>query len=111
MEGHFSVAKRITADTQDAGGVRRIAAIDFGTTFCSLAYTLSAKDEVVNLSINGRHKRVPTTILLKKVDNTLTICKFGDEAQDEITTLSVREFPDYLYFECFKMKLRDEDVS
>ena len=107
MEGYLTVADKITVpDT------RRIAAIDFGTSFCSLAYALSTTDKVVNLSINGRHERVPTAILLEKLEgDTLAVCSFGYEAQEDLTTLSTSELQKHLYFECFKMKLRDENVS
>ena len=40
-----------------------IAAIDFGTTFCSLAYTLSDEDKVNLIELNRHHQqRVPTAI-------------------------------------------------
>ena len=43
-----------------------IAAIDFGTTFCSLAYTLSDDDKVNLIELNPHQQRVPTAILLRK---------------------------------------------
>ena len=98
-------------DTRHVGKVRRIAAIDFGTTFCSLAYTLSERDQIGNMGLNWVRERVPTAILLKKMpDDTFTVNKFGYQAQEELADLGGK-LKDYLYFECFKMQLRGDVVS
>ena len=105
----FAVAKKIPRDTQDVRRCPKIAAIDFGTTFCSLAYTLSEDDEIANVGLDEVLDRVPTAILLKKTspskNATLTVAEFGRLAQNEISKLTW-EVPEYLYFECFKMMLR-----
>ena len=92
-----------------------IAAIDFGTMFCSLAYTLSDNDTVNLVELNPyqqRTWRVPTAILLRKQglaadgrSPQLVIQKFGFEAQDGIVTLTEEERPHYVYFELVKMLL------
>ena len=93
----------------------RIAAVDFGTTYTSLAYVLPKDGIVVNILINSKFatERVPTAILLKKEsDGTLSVDSFGSEAQKQVAMLNSAEVPGYLYFECFKMQLRgDQSVS
>ena len=95
----------------------RVAAIDFGTGSCSLAFTLAKNDEIAIIPLsNNPHSfdsaRVPTAILLKKnPDGTLNIANFGSHAQDEISQLYGEELKEYLYFECFKMDLFNKAVS
>ena len=94
-----------------------IAAIDFGTTFCSLAYTLSDEDTVNFIELDHMHhqQRVPTAILLRKygltADGTpqLEVKKFGFEAQHGISTLTEEELPHHVYFELVKMLLYSDN--
>ena len=99
-------------------GPTRVAAIDFGTGFCSLAYTIAedaAPDKIINvqLSCSVNAARVPTAILLLKNpdESNLKVAKFGSEAQDEIIKMSREDLEKHLYFECFKMNLFHEAVS
>ena len=104
----------LSADVSVSVPKKRFAAIDFGTGFCSVAYTLDQDDEIANvpLSTDDDSARVPTAILLRKQpDSTLTITKFGKQAQEKITKLKVESLNEHLYFECFKMKLLNEAVS
>ena len=104
-----------------------VAAIDFGTTFCSVAYTTSiAKDEIVTLKLNQYHSRVPTAILLKQngtnsIQNfnaddpvirspVYEVESFGYEAQEQHAKLRASERSKYLYFERFKMSLQQDEV-
>ena len=93
----------------------RIAAIDFGTGFCSLAFTLAKNAKIVNipLSCSFDSARVPTAILLEKKpdESNLQVVKFGSQAQDLISKMSNEDLEKYLYFECFKMDLFHEAVS
>ena len=88
-----------------------IAAIDFGTTFCSLAYTLPKEDTVNFVELNHHHQRVPTAILLRRKQAVaggipkLTIRDFGFAAQYETTNLLEEERPNHIYFELVKMLL------
>ena len=99
-------------EVRDRKRIQPIAAIDFGTTFCSLAYTLSDDDTVNLIELNPHHQRVPTAILLRKqglaADRDtpqLVIQKFGFEAQNGTITLTEEERPHYVYFELVKMLL------
>ena len=112
MASPFATATKITTDIQRVERCQRIAAIDFGTTFCSLAYALSEKGQVANVGLNWVLDRVPTAILLEKItaSNSLNVANFGFQAQEEIIKLG-KELEEYVYFECFKMKLSREVVS
>ena len=94
-------------------GRAKVAAIDFGTGFCSLAYTMKEDDVIGNILLSPDHERVPTAVLLKKneADGTLKVSKFGILAQREILKIKSEDMSKYLYFECFKMDLLQESVS
>ena len=89
-----------------------VAAIDFGTTFCSLAYCVTGCD-IETLKIDGHFDRVPTAILLKRryQNEAVTVDEIGFSAQEKYRDFPPEKHKDFLYFECFKMQLRDETVS
>ena len=89
-----------------------VAAIDFGTTFCSLAYCVTGCD-IETFKIDDYVDRVPTAILLKRRDQNeaITVDKIGFVAQQKYKDLPADKHEHFLYFECFKMQLRDENVS
>ena len=115
---------------QQAGRFREttgnVAAIDFGTTFCSVAYTTDA-DEICTLQLNHYHSRVPTAILLKQngsnsiqnfdADDPIIrspvyeVLSFGYDAQEQHAKLRATERNNHLYFERFKMSLQQDEVS
>ena len=89
---------------------RNIAAIDFGTTNCSVAYTTvgSGPDEGPRrLPLNSTHCRVPTAILFKPDG---TIDSFGYDARKEYLNLDDEDRLDYAYFEQIKMDLQHDEV-
>ncbi len=101
-----------------------IAAIDFGTTFCSLAFTTSSGEAVRNLKLNEVFARVPTAILLQQRDDSDSVVsdglvhtpcydvyKFGYPAQNEHKNMRKEERAKSLYFERFKMDLQKDGVS
>ena len=88
-----------------------IAAVDFGTTFCSLAYSLSDAETVKLVNLNPLKDRVPTALLLQHSPNgTLRTCQFGFNAQTSVTTLVGEERKTHLYFELVKMLLHSHDT-
>ena len=104
---------------RDSSG--NIAAIDFGTTFCSLAYTTPG-DKISTVKLNEYYARVPSAILLKerelrssatsqgaKTCSYEVVC-FGYEAQEQHSKLRLRERTKHLYFERFKMTLQHDEV-
>lgn len=89
---------------------RNVAAIDFGTTNCSIAYLTEAdspEQEPHRLLLNGTYERVPTAILFKE-DGTFV--SFGNEARQDYLNLDDDARPNYLYFEQIKMKLQQDEV-
>ena len=107
------LAERAVPTSQEIRDCKRvaIAAIDFGSTFCSLAYNLPHEDTVNFVELNpGQQPRVPTAILLRKQRGAsgipeLTIQDFGFDAQNRTTKLLDEERPDHIYFELVKMLL------
>ena len=85
-----------------------VAAIDFGTTSCSLAYS-GIDGTVEDLDINVFKKRVLTAILLRKeAKNECSVGRFGIVAQETAAVLSPSAYNNYHYFEFFKMHLHQE---
>ena len=99
-----------------------VAAIDFGTTHCSLAYSTAASaDETSSLKLGDYHARVPTAILLKRGKERLnsdgsvvgiecSIDSFGYVAQNKYQRLKRGDNAKFLYFERMKMRLQHEKV-
>ena len=85
-----------------------IAAIDFGTTNCSLAYTNGPENDLELLEINTTYKRVPTAILFKPDG---TIDSFGSHARAQYLNLDDEERLEYAYFEEIKMNLQHDEVE
>ena len=93
-----------------AAQLANVAAIDFGTTFCSLSYAING-GEIKMLDIYRNDNRVPTALLLKKnKDGSVLLIDIGVVAQQKYVQFSEDIHEEHLYFECFKMNLRDEEV-
>lgn len=86
-----------------------IAGIDFGTSSCSLAFSVPCSEKVVNLPFgNNFEEREMTAILLERVDGSrkVSVKSFGKSAQSQFNHLKPRDIEKCIYFECFKMELR-----
>ena len=107
------VTKTRKVPRSDAGfrkaSVGYIAAIDFGTTYCSVAYILQDSDEILKLPLDGPRTRVPNAILIKKEGNI--VAAFGYYAQEKFSRLQKNERKNYMYFERMKMILYRTPVS
>ena len=89
-----------------------IAAIDFGTTFVSLAYITSGDDKVNTLKLHSTFERVPNAILLKRLpENKCVVEDFGSKAQSSYCKIRTCEQQNYIYFERIKMLLERDEVS
>ena len=111
-----------------------IAAINFGTTFCSLAFATVKNPNLVDtrsveinmVRLNGYYTRVPTVILLRELDSTsfascdnlpvsrtcdYEVDSFGYDALTQLCSLKASQWSKYLYFEQFKMTLQQDEVS
>ena len=85
-----------------------IAAIDFGTTYCSVAYTLEGENDFIKLTLNGVHTRVPNAILIERGSNEVD--SFGYRAQEKFASLK-KQREKFIYFERMKMILYRTQVS
>ena len=96
---------------RNEAGFRRasgyVAAIDFGTTFCSVAYTLEGSKDILKLPLDGPHTRVPNAILIEKESNT--VAAFGYHAQEKFSSLKKQQ-ERFIYFERMKMILYRRQV-
>ena len=106
----------------DDGNRLNVAAIDFGTTHCSLAYTTENSEAIVTLFLNEIFPRVPTAILLCKESDKVTTngerlginCKvhaFGRNAQAQYQRIRPGDRKKYIYFERMKMQLQHDQVK
>ena len=111
-----------------------IAAIDFGTTFCSLAFATEKNPDLVDtrsmdsntVKLNGYYTRVPTVILLRELESKSSascdsdlpvsrtcdyeVVSFGYDAMSQLCSLRASQRSKYLYFERFKMTLQQDEV-
>lgn len=93
-----------------------IAAIDFGTTGLSLAFTTQGSEECkANVILLDEHKhnlRVYNGIHIKKINNlSYEVTAIGDTARDDFMRLRVGDLDKYIYFEQIKMLLKREEVN
>ena len=89
------------------------AAIDFGTTYCRLAYSyLHEKNKIYAISQwpdGNISTKVPTAVLF---DKDQYLVAFGEEAVDSYCEImDNEEADDYYYFYRFKMILYKEKVT
>ena len=96
-----------------SAGFRRasefVAAIDFGTTFCSVAYILQGSKEILKLPIDGPLTRVPNAILVERKTNT--VMAFGSRARENFSLMKKGDRDKVIFFERMKMILYREQVS
>ena len=90
-----------------------IAAIDFGTTSVSLAYTTKGDDAINTLVLDteAQATRIPNAILLKKDASDISVEAFGNIARTKFGSLRSRDYDEYIYFERIKMLMKREQVS
>ena len=101
------VVPRSEAGFRPASGY--VAAIDFGTTYCSVAYTLHGSREIMQLPLSGSFTRVPNAVLIERVTNT--VVAFGYRAREYFSRLPKEQENKYIYFERMKMMLYPTPVS
>ena len=91
-----------------------IAAIDFGTSSISLAYTTKGDADVSMISFEASKKqaRALNIILCKKVksENKIGVVALGDKATNLYQRLKKEEYSEYIYFERIKMLMRKDQV-
>ena len=89
-----------------------IAAIDFGTTSVSLAYTTKGDDRVntFKFETEDHSTRIPNAILLKKSGRDVTVIALGSSARKKFASLRPNEFSEHVYFERIKMLMKRDEV-
>ena len=91
-----------------------IAAIDFGTSSISLAYTTKGDDKIsmIPLETEKRKPRALNTILLRKVksEEKITVEALGGKARQIYERKRKAEYSECIYFERIKMLLRRDQV-
>ena len=87
-----------------------IAAIDFGTTNCSVAYILPGESEKGPelLLFPGNEKRIPTAVLFNEEG---TVEDFGKTAREACISLNGENLMERPYFEYIKMNLQHDKVT
>ncbi|XP_011402427.1 PREDICTED: heat shock 70 kDa protein 12A-like [Amphimedon queenslandica] len=90
-----------------------IAAIDFGTTSVSLAYTTKGDDNVNIFILDAQEKAARDTnaVLFKRKEKAISVKAFGNTARSQFTTMKKAESYDQenIYFERIKMILKREE--
>ena len=111
----LSKAERVSIACNDInqsnGG--NIAAIDFGTTSVSLAYTTKG-DEKINtflLDADEKSARVPNAFLLERDENRkISVVAFGSNARNRFSAIKHSIAHDFIYFERIKMLMKRSKV-
>ena len=112
IEPLYRARKQKRSEDENLLPTQNIAAIDFGTSCVSLAYTSHGYDEVNMFKFDSKFQRVPNAILLKKVDgNKCVVEDFGYKAQDTYCKVRGSQYLNYIYFERIKMLLERDEVS
>ena len=89
-----------------------IAAIDFGTTAVSLAFTTNGDKDINTLQLDTSSKdtRVPNAILLQKKEEGFSMTSFGNHARESYTRMRAASRDKFVYFERIKMLMKREQV-
>lgn len=108
---------RATKVTRSISGYRttngNIAAIDFGTTSVSVAFTTGGDKDVNTLVLDQSNldTRIPNTLLLKRTENGSTsIISVGNDATTVYSKLRASDRCNYIYFERIKMLMKRDKV-
>ena len=89
-----------------------IAAIDFGTTSVSLAYTTKGDDKIQTLFLDTKkNTRILNVVLLKKEGERVNVEAFGSNAKKVFAALRSSHYSDYIYFERIKMLMKRDKVQ
>ena len=89
-----------------------IAAIDFGTSSLSVAYTTPATKEIKVLHLYRTYERVPNAIIftVDRASNEYTTLEVGHRAQSIYSDLKANA-ENFIYFERIKNLLERDKVS
>lgn len=85
-----------------------IAAIDFGTTSCSVAYWIKGDEKIRLLRLSADDVRVPTAILM---DSEGKVKEFGKNARRKWAQLPKDKKATHYFFNDIKMILQHDKVT
>lgn len=90
-----------------------IAAIDFGTSQMSVAYTLMGESVIHNLKFGvDVNLRIPSVILLRKrADGIIEVEAIGTDAQTRFIAMKSKQHSNYIYFDKVKIQMKREKVQ
>ena len=95
-----------------------IAAIDFGTSFVSVAFVSCEKQDykdvntlVLDHTSNSTVTRTPNAILLSKEGTRYKVAAFGESAQNLFSSMKPDKLSQHIYFERIKMLMKQDKVS
>ena len=108
-KGPLARAEKIEQASHVLQRSKCIAAIDFGTSSLSVAYTTPVTRDVKVLPLYSRYERVPNAILIKidRANNEYTTTAIGHRAQSQYS----KNAENYIYFERIKNLLKRDKVS
>jgi ankyrin len=113
MATYFSRATKAKKTPDEIRPAPNIAAIDFGSSSVSLAYSINGDNEVKTLKLHSDYERVPNAILIRKEeDGKFTVEQFGQNAQEKYRSLQQSDKKNFVYFERIKILLkRSENID
>lgn len=107
-------AEKVTRDVSSTKCSGNVAAIDFGTSSCSLAFSTSNDPEKVGnfpFGLDYECRELTAILFSKHGGGKVKVESFGKSAQDQYSCLPNTDVENYTYFECFKMELQRTNVS
>ena len=111
-KGPLARAKKIQTSTPRLQESNCIAAIDFGTSSLSVAYTTPTDGQIRLVPLHNTYERVPNAILITKDQENLE-CKvigMGHRAQSMYSDLK-KGAKNFIYFERIKTLLERDKAS
>ena len=90
-----------------------VAAINFGMTSVSLAYTTKGLNGVCSLSLNNEERitSVSNTVLFKREGKSISLTALGNRARSQFTRARNYDNKNMIYFEKNKLILGREKVN
>ena len=113
-KGPLSRAEKIQKGTPVLQTSKCIAAIDFGTSSLSVAYTTPiTRGDVKVVPLHSALERIPNSILIKKEQEgkQYRVVGIGNQAQSICNSIAKEEAKDFVYFERIKQLLKKDQVS
>ena len=109
FKGPLRRAEKIARSTPVLQGSSCIAAIDFGTSSLSVAYTTPTDGQIKLVPLHSTYERVPNAIVILKDQEECKVIGVGYKAQSIYSTK--KETQNVIYFERIKTLLERDTVS